>query len=242
MVLHGVAREAIPASCHRARRRGRVREPRLRACRARPRRVRGPGVVGTGHRVSYEQGPGDLREDEILTQAGAAFRVFTPYKKAWMKALAPAQLRSHPVDRNAAALVRPPAGLATGIAVAVGARLSAHQPRGAGRCRRHDRRRPAVRRFSQAHRQVSGRPRLSRDQGAVVSVRAPALRHRVDPRTGGLRACAAALQRDGAGAATWLSELVWRDFYAQILWHHPHVATTSFRPEYAASALTQTTA
>ena len=31
------------------------------------------------------------------------------------------------------------------------------------------------------------------------------------------------LEPDGDGAATWLSELIWREFYAQILWHHPHV-------------------
>jgi deoxyribodipyrimidine photo-lyase len=36
------------------------------------------------------------------------------------------------------------------------------------------------------------------------------------------------------GARTWLSELVWRDFYFQVLHHHPHVGTRSFRPEYDA--------
>jgi deoxyribodipyrimidine photo-lyase len=35
-----------------------------------------------------------------------------------------------------------------------------------------------------------------------------------------------------AGAATWLDELVWREFYQQILYHHPQVVTASFRPEY----------
>lgn len=30
----------------------------------------------------------------------------------------------------------------------------------------------------------------------------------------------------------WLSELIWRDFFMQILWHFPHVETKSFRPEY----------
>ncbi|HQR20979.1 MAG TPA: deoxyribodipyrimidine photo-lyase [Burkholderiaceae bacterium] len=34
------------------------------------------------------------------------------------------------------------------------------------------------------------------------------------------------------GAATWLAELIWRDFYQMILWHHPHVAERAFRPEY----------
>lgn len=31
---------------------------------------------------------------------------------------------------------------------------------------------------------------------------------------------------------TYLSELIWRDFYSQILANFPHVATRSFRPEY----------
>jgi deoxyribodipyrimidine photo-lyase len=38
---------------------------------------------------------------------------------------------------------------------------------------------------------------------------------------------------DGAGAATWLSELAWRDFFFQVLWHHPRAAVSSFRAEYA---------
>jgi deoxyribodipyrimidine photo-lyase len=43
---------------------------------------------------------------------------------------------------------------------------------------------------------------------------------------------AAAHARGGEGAETWLSELIWRDFYFQILWHHPRVVGGSFRPEY----------
>jgi deoxyribodipyrimidine photo-lyase len=44
------------------------------------------------------------------------------------------------------------------------------------------------------------------------------------------------LRAGGDGAATWLSELVWREFYAQILWHHPHVVAAAFKPEYDALA------
>ena len=43
---------------------------------------------------------------------------------------------------------------------------------------------------------------------------------------------AAAHARGGEGAETWLSELIWRDFYFQILWHHPRVVGGSFRPEF----------
>ena len=39
---------------------------------------------------------------------------------------------------------------------------------------------------------------------------------------------------DSAGAQTWLSELIWRDFYFQILWHNPHVVERSFKPEFDA--------
>jgi deoxyribodipyrimidine photo-lyase len=47
-------------------------------------------------------------------------------------------------------------------------------------------------------------------------------------------------QAGSAGAAVWLSELIWRDFYVQILANFPHVAdapdghSRSFKPEYDA--------
>jgi deoxyribodipyrimidine photo-lyase len=31
---------------------------------------------------------------------------------------------------------------------------------------------------------------------------------------------------------TWLSELIWREFFSQILYHYPHVVKHPFRPEY----------
>ena len=34
------------------------------------------------------------------------------------------------------------------------------------------------------------------------------------------------------GAEVWLSELIWRDFYHQVLHHHPRVVDRAFRPEY----------
>ena len=36
------------------------------------------------------------------------------------------------------------------------------------------------------------------------------------------------------GASTWLSELIWRDFYHQILHHHPHVVSACFKPKFDA--------
>ncbi|MBS1217612.1 MAG: phrB [Proteobacteria bacterium] len=38
----------------------------------------------------------------------------------------------------------------------------------------------------------------------------------------------------GDGAATWLAELIWRDFYFMILHHHPRVVSQAFKPAYDA--------
>jgi deoxyribodipyrimidine photo-lyase len=35
-----------------------------------------------------------------------------------------------------------------------------------------------------------------------------------------------------AGATTWLDELIWREFYAQVLYHHPRARRESFREKY----------
>lgn len=41
------------------------------------------------------------------------------------------------------------------------------------------------------------------------------------------------LAREGQKySPVWLSELIWRDFFMQILWHYPRVVQQSFRPEY----------
>ena len=39
--------------------------------------------------------------------------------------------------------------------------------------------------------------------------------------------------RGSKGAEIWLNELIWREFYIQILYHFPHVAKTSFNPALA---------
>ena len=43
----------------------------------------------------------------------------------------------------------------------------------------------------------------------------------------------AIVQKRSAGAETWLNELIWREFYIQILFHFPHVSKTAFNPTLA---------
>ena len=41
------------------------------------------------------------------------------------------------------------------------------------------------------------------------------------------------MQAGSSGAAIWLSELVWREFYVQILHHYPQVESRAFKSEYS---------
>ncbi|HYW56722.1 MAG TPA: deoxyribodipyrimidine photo-lyase [Polaromonas sp.] len=171
---------------------------------------------------------------EVLTQTGKPYSVFTPYKNAWLKKIDDFYLRPYPVRQYGAALIdRPPTYNApvpelaefgfektnlsslkiptgtTGAAVLVDAFLE---------------------RIDQYH-ATRDFPAAKGPSYLGVHLRfgTVSIRH--------LAAIAFRLQTGGSpGAAVWLSELIWRDFYAQILSNFPHVASRSFKPAYDAIA------
>jgi deoxyribodipyrimidine photo-lyase len=165
--------------------------------------------------------------DEVLTAAGKPFSVFTPYKNAWLKTLTPFHVKAYAVDvaRGSLAPVAasaPPSLEALGfaatnlraLAVPLGTQgAAALLDDFLGRIDDYE----ATRNFPA----VRGPSYLSVHlRFGTVSIRQ-------------LAGLAWERARSGsAGAATWLSELIWRDFYHQVLWHHPHVATRAFKPEY----------
>ena len=53
-----------------------------------------------------------FERDEVLSQAGPPFSVFTPYRNAWLGRLTPSDVRAHAIDRCADALAPPPPDLA----------------------------------------------------------------------------------------------------------------------------------
>jgi len=165
--------------------------------------------------------------DEVLTGAGKPFSVFTPYRNAWLRQLTPFHVKAYPVALAAGSLAPPRPGDAPSLAELGFA--------------------PTNLRDLQIPLGASGAQRLLDDFLARIDAyqRArdyPAMRGpsylSVHLRFGtvSIRPLAALAweraQRGSAGAATWLSELVWRDFYHQILWHHPQVATGAFKPAY----------
>jgi deoxyribodipyrimidine photo-lyase len=171
-----------------------------------------------------------FERQELLTRQSRPYTVFTPYKQAWLQALDEFQLTSYATQRHAASLSPLPEGMAPGLPSLgdlgfVGTNLAALRlPTGSEgaadlledflqRIDRYDHARdyPAVKGPSY----LSAHLRFG-----TVSIRL-------------LARTAHALHCQGnKGASTWLSELIWRDFYHQILANHPHVVSRSFKPAY----------
>ena len=171
-----------------------------------------------------------FEKSEVLTQTGKVYGVFTPYKNAWLKRLAaqPEAVAPWMIEPHAAALV-PPAQ----------ARIPALAELGFD-----DGPLPAPAGMSGASALFEDfLPRLgdygtARDFPAQNGTSQLSIHLRFG--TTSVRHLVRTLQQmmamgaGGAGAPVWLSELVWRDFYAMILSHHPHLAERSFKPAFDA--------
>jgi deoxyribodipyrimidine photo-lyase len=164
---------------------------------------------------------------QVMTQNSTPFSVFTPYKNAWLKQLHAAALQPWPVADFAAHLAPPrnseqlptldDLGFETSdlsqLALPTG--MSGAQALFRDFIERIDayaatRDYPAVKGCSY----LSAHLRFG-----TISIR---------------QLAAHAYGQGGRGAETWLSELIWRDFYHAILWHHPRVATQCFKPAFDA--------
>jgi deoxyribodipyrimidine photo-lyase len=175
-----------------------------------------------------------FERSEVLTQSGSPYSVFTPYKNNWLNKLDAYFLKAYPVQRHAAALAPPPEGVASGIPTLAQLGFEttnlASLKLGTG---------PAAAQttFDDFLHRIDDYDR-TRDFPAVKGPSYLSVHLRFG--TISIRQLArAAWQRlQGAhaplsrGAQVWLSELVWRDFYHQVLHHHPHVVGHAFKPEY----------
>ncbi len=177
-----------------------------------------------------------FERNEVLTRSATPFGVFTPYRTAWLAALTPACLAPHPIEQYIRALAAPPPAVSATMPSleAMGFRRAGLAALGVATGMRG-----GAALFADFRKRVD-RYRDARD---YPSVRGPSyLSVHLRFGTVSIRELVAfahfrSLQPGGEGAATWLSELVWREFYSQILWHHPHVVGRAFKPEYDALAL-----
>ena len=167
-----------------------------------------------------------FEKDEVLTQAGRPFTVFTPYKNAWLKKLDNFFLKAYAVEKYSSHLAKikneapMPAleniGFRTTNLLALGikpgtsgahATLQDFLPRMAEYKQRRD--------FPG----TKGVSYLSvHNRFGTISIR---------------ELVRVATSQDNGGAQTWLAELIWRDFYFNILYHFPHATERSFKPEFA---------
>jgi len=171
-----------------------------------------------------------FEKNEVLTLAGGIYGVFTPYKNAWLKRLdaQPDSIAPWTVEPYAAALAPVPSTPLPTLA-ALGfddgpPPLSAGMT---GATQAFEDFLPRLAEYGTARDfpALDATSRLS----SHLRFGTTSVRHLV--RT--LRQMMAN-GAGGAGAPVWLSELVWRDFYAMILFHHPHIAQQSFKPAFDA--------
>ena len=229
VVRHGWAHEAIPALATQfgvqAVYANHDDEP---DALARDARVRGL-LAGAGVALHTSKDHVVFERGEVLTQGGGPFSVFTPYKNAWLKKLAPFYLQAYPVATHASALVPLQAG-AGGVptladigfeqtnlhALRLPSGPAGAQELLADFLQRIDRYQD-TRNFPA----VKGPSYLSTHlRFGTVSIRRLA------------REAHARFEHGSRGAEVWLSELIWRDFYHQVMHHHPHVVTRAFKSDY----------
>lgn len=201
------------------------------AAMARDAQVRGT-LAGMGAALLTSKDQAIFERGEVLTQAGTPYTVFTPYKAAWLKKVDAFYLSSYPVARHAEALAprpegerRPVPGLAQiGFAPSNLAELKIPLGASGGQQLFEE----FFDRMDQYH--------LARDYPAVKGPSYLGVHLRFG--TVSIRQLASSAQQLAAqgmqGPAVWLSELVWRDFYMQILAHFPYAAESAFKPEYDA--------
>lgn len=171
---------------------------------------------------------------EVLTQAGGVFGVFTPYKNAWLRQVGEGHLRAWPVESLGSAL-SPLPGEPGGAWDNPVPRLSDidFEPTNLSRLALPTGSRGAQRLFEDFIHRID-RYHETRDFPAIKGPSYLSVHLRFG--TISIRQVASvALQMHLAGnqgASVWLAELIWRDFYHQILANHPHVVDSAFKPEY----------
>jgi len=175
-----------------------------------------------------------FEKNEVLSQAGTPFSVFTPYKNAWLKKFyaegSDFYAKSYPVEKYAANFYRLdvpgiPALSEMGFCDAQTQALPVRAGMSGGtqliqdflaRMKHYD----VARDFPA----LKGPSYLSVHlRFGTVSVRHLVREAMQQIRTG-----------SNHGAEIWLAELIWRDFYFMILHHHPHVTEHAFKPDYDA--------
>ncbi len=164
-----------------------------------------------------------FERDELMKSAGRPYSVFTPYKNAWLKRVTGADFVPHPVAEHTRALARPASNVLPTLAEmgfqAMGLQQLGVKPGMSGAQAAWESFQPSMAQYDE----VRDLPALDASSHLGVHLRFGTLSVRELART--------AHYASGKGAEVWLSELIWREFFQMILYHHPRVMTQAFRTE-----------
>ena len=199
-------------------------------------------IAALGGTLHLKRGLLVVEPDELLTGGGTPYGVYTPYFRRWLERVSeaigaplaapkelpppPSPLPAATVDRAAVEAAALPtaqrellplpgeraarAVAATWTSAAKGAGASGY----------------AARRNTLADEQGTSRLSAALHLGLLSPRELVARLLPLPPERNGER----------SGPRLWVSQIAWRDFYAQVLWHAPHAARSSWRPAYDAIA------
>ena len=220
-VLHGRARDAIPRLARSlgvcAVYANRDYEPQANARDTQV--AQSLADAGIDFRMRKDQVIFEL--DEVRTRSGDAFSVFTSYKRAWLAKLAPRHIAPYEIKRLAPRLAPAPVGPMPALEALRFQRAEPALPAGMS----------GGARLWKAFRKRLARYAERRDFPALASTSQLSVHLRFG--TVSVRELVRyARGRSNAGAQTWLSELIWREFYFAILAARPDVVDHAFRRQY----------
>ena len=167
-----------------------------------------------------------FERDEIMSGSNRPYSVYTAYKSAWLKRLTDVDLQIYPIAELAAHLAKPDASAIPslrdiGFSSSDLARLEVKPGMSGARDAWED--------FAQRLSDYD----TTRDNMALDSTSRLGVHLRFG--TLSIRSLVRhAYYAAGKGAQVWLSELIWRDFFQMILYHHPRVEQQAFRTEFDA--------
>ncbi len=184
-------------------------------------------VEACGTRVESFKDRVIFESDEVLTKSGQPFRIFTPFRNAWLS-----KLTNAPRPANLRVKVPPPVDidvLAAELPFDEAEAVAPPFPAGGARASR----RLATFLGDPVTQYLDARDRPALQGTSQLSA---ALRFG----TLSIRDCVySAIDRSrdpkaASGAAKWCDELIWRDFYQGLLATHPRILKNAFRREYDA--------
>lgn len=152
-----------------------------------------------------------FERNEVTADSGKSYTVYTPYKKKWLASLTDFYVKKYPVENYAKSYVK----------VRTPSKMQTLESIG----------------FQRSHIHI---PPLEVSEAMLTNYHNtrdfPALENGTSKLGCHLRFGTISIRELAMEArklnATYLSELIWRDFFMQILFHYPRVVNESFRPEY----------